>query len=37
VVGAFLRDKKLGEGEGSSKQEAQQQAARTALETLKDM
>lgn len=36
VVGAFLRDRKLGEGMGSSKQEAQQQAARAALETLQN-
>lgn len=37
VVGAFLRDNKLGEGEGSSKQEAQQNAARAALATLMAM
>ncbi len=37
VVGAFLRDRKLGEGDGSSKQEAQQKAAGAALETLQGM
>ncbi|MBI1833292.1 MAG: ribonuclease III [Candidatus Andersenbacteria bacterium] len=31
VVGAFLQDKKIGEGAGSSKQEAQQKAAKEAL------
>lgn len=34
VVGAFLRDRKLGEGAGSSKQEAQQNAAKAALAEL---
>lgn len=34
VVGAFLRERKLGEGAGSSKQEAQQNAAKAALEEL---
>lgn len=34
IIGAFLRDKKLGEGVGSSKQEAQQNAAKAALEEL---
>lgn len=37
VVGAFLRENKLGEGEGSSKQEAQQNAARAALAALMAM
>lgn len=31
VIGVFLHDKQLGEGVGSSKQEAQQQAAQNAL------
>ncbi len=35
IVGVFLRDRKLGEGEGSSKQEAQQKAAKAALDQLK--
>lgn len=35
VVGVFLGSKKMGEGEGSSKQEAQQQAAKEALEAIK--
>jgi ribonuclease-3 len=34
VVGLFLGDKKMSEGSGSSKQEAQQQAAREALKSL---
>lgn len=34
VVGVFLRDRKMGEGEGLSKQEAQQKAAKHALENL---
>jgi ribonuclease-3 len=34
VIGVFLGKKKMGEGKGSSKQEAQQQAAKTALEEL---
>jgi len=34
VVGVFLGSRKMGEGHGSSKQEAQQQAAREALESL---
>lgn len=34
VVGVFLHDKKMGEGRGSSKQEAQQQAALEALAEL---
>ena len=34
VVGLFLGDRKMGEGTGSSKQEAQQQAAREALKSL---
>lgn len=37
VIGAFLRDKKLGEGIGSSKQEAQQNAAQEALRRLDDI
>jgi ribonuclease-3 len=37
VIGAFLGDKQLGEGKGSSKQEAQQQAARAALQRLDEM
>ncbi|MEX2055148.1 MAG: ribonuclease III [Candidatus Andersenbacteria bacterium] len=36
VVGVFLGDKKMGEGAGSSKQEAQQQAAKQALSQLTD-
>ena len=35
VVGLFLGNKKVGEGAGSSKQEAQQHAAKEALEKLK--
>jgi ribonuclease III len=34
VVGVFLNDKKMGEGSGSSKQEAQQKAAKKALKKL---
>jgi ribonuclease-3 len=34
TVGVFLHDKKMGEGHGSSKQEAQQQAAAAALRAL---
>ncbi len=34
VVGVYLNDKNMGEGRGSSKQEAQQQAAKQALDTL---
>ena len=34
VIGVFLGKKKLGEGTGSSKQEAQQQAAKEALDQL---
>lgn len=34
VIGVFLRDKNMGEGSGSSKQEAQQQAAKNALAIL---
>lgn len=37
VIGAFLGDKQLGEGAGSSKQEAQQEAAKEALQRLKEM
>lgn len=37
VIGAFLGDKQLGEGAGSSKQEAQQEAAKQALARLKEM
>lgn len=37
VVGAFLGDKQVGEGGGSSKQEAQQNAARTALTRLEEI
>ena len=37
VIGAFLGEKKLGEGAGSSKQEAQQEAAKEALARLKEM
>jgi ribonuclease-3 len=36
MVGVFLGDKKMGEGAGSSKQEAQQQAAKQALSQLTD-
>ncbi|MEX1997330.1 MAG: ribonuclease III [Candidatus Andersenbacteria bacterium] len=36
VVGVFLGDKKMGEGAGSSKQEAQQQAAKQALIQLEE-
>lgn len=36
LVGAFLGDRKVGEGSGSSKQEAQQQAAKQALEILRN-
>lgn len=36
VVGVFLGPKKMGEGIGTSKQEAQQQAAKEALEKIKD-
>ena len=32
VVGVYLKDKKIGEGEGKSKQEAEQAAAQNALE-----
>jgi ribonuclease III len=34
LVGVFLREKKMGEGKGTSKQEAQQQAAAVALAEL---
>jgi ribonuclease-3 len=34
VVGVFLKERKMGEGRGSSKQEAEQHAAREALATL---
>ncbi len=34
VIGVFLNEKKMGEGIGSSKQEAQQQAAKHALEAI---
>ncbi len=34
VIGAFLEDRKMGEGKGSSKQDAQQDAAREALKNL---
>ena len=34
VIGVFLHDKQLGEGSGSSKQEAQQEAAKNALAAL---
>ncbi len=34
IVGVFLKDKKMGEGRGSSKQEAQQEAAMIALAQL---
>lgn len=34
IIGVYLHDKKMGEGAGSSKQEAQQQAASNALTTL---
>ncbi len=37
VIGAFLGDKKVGDGEGTSKQEAQQNAARAALKKLEEM
>lgn len=36
IIGVFLGDKKMGEGVGSSKQEAQQYAARAALAALTD-
>ena len=36
VIGLFLGDKKMGEGEGSSKQEAQQIAAKEALKRLEE-
>lgn len=36
VIGLFLGDRKMGEGAGSSKQEAQQEAAKQALERLKE-
>ncbi len=36
VVGVFLNDRKMGEGSGSSKQEAQQKAAKKALLKLGD-
>ncbi len=35
TVGAFLKDEKIAEGEGRSKQEAEQSAAKKALETKK--
>jgi ribonuclease-3 len=35
IVGVFLGEKQMGHGEGSSKQEAQQQAAKEALEAIK--
>ncbi len=34
IVGVFLRDRKIGEGEGSSKQEAEVQAAQDGLKTI---
>lgn len=37
VIGVYLKDKKMGEGAGSSKQEAQQQAARAALQRLEEL
>lgn len=37
IVQVFLNQKKLGEGSGFSKQAAQQQAAKTALEKIKDL
>lgn len=37
TIGAFLGDKQMGEGFGSSKQEAQQQAAKEALARLKEL
>lgn len=37
IVGAYLNDKQLGEGRGSSKQEAQQAAAQEALQRLETM
>lgn len=36
VIGVFLHERKFGEGHGSSKQEAQQQAAKSALQSLQD-
>ena len=36
LIGVFVGDKKMGEGIGSSKQEAQQQAAKAALVDLED-
>jgi len=36
VIGLFLGDKKMSEGTGSSKQEAQQEAARQALKRLEE-
>ncbi|MBR5271741.1 MAG: ribonuclease III [Clostridia bacterium] len=35
VMGVYVNDEKLGEGEGQSKKEAQQQAAKYALENMK--
>lgn len=37
VIGVFVGDKKMGEGSGSSKQEAQQAAAKQALAELKEI
>lgn len=37
TIGAFLGDKQMGEGSGSSKQEAQQQAAKEALARLQEL
>ena len=36
VIGVFLHEKNMGEGSGSSKQEAQQQAAKQALANLEN-
>ncbi len=35
IMGVYLNNEKIGEGEGNSKKEAQQQAAKNALETVK--
>ncbi len=36
VIGVFLHNKKMGEGRGMSKQEAQQQAAAAALASMEN-
>ncbi len=37
VMGVYINERKMGEGEGSSKQEAQQQAARQALKNMENI